>query len=571
VQYEGAICAAATPAAIQSAATMQVNLDLARKIDEHSPGAKRHRQLCMQNGTAALFRVATHEPRDSSFGAALRYRLYAPHANCPDQLECPGCSRNCDAREFMTHAPSCTRIHGHNASTRHANLKQAWLRLLRRYLIPHQATEPRDMRLVKCPGCATSLAQDKWRDHAKTCTKWDDSAIPPDGSGPDIRCYLSDRREFACTVIDVTCIGLENTTHGAKELKIAFKQTEDNKRKLYGKLCADNNAQLIIAAISDSGIPSAESIDLLRAIIAGSTDNLHDVIKELQAAAVESNGASLYNAESRAGIPHSHRTREATKTRLTIVAAPTAASATAAASADGAAPAAAAPAPPPSSPPPPALLRQPAPPALQDGNGWMKPAINQFARATRRQRDTPVAVAVAVGHDAELDAWPAFDVRVDVDSDNNILHGKDPIPANNGRIWNGNMDDFISRTAQHFGGELGTQVQSAAIMMQKTCAGAYFDHNLFASYSGPLVTIATHEQTDRLIAARALGKEIYNIKAALRYFGITNADGTIRPLTRHFATLYGQDAIDAHFNQQRSVDQRNNGNGGSVQGDAATS
>ena len=574
VQYEGAICAAASPAAVENLATMQVNLDLANKIDASSPGAKRHRQLCMQNGTAALFRVATHEPRHSSFGAAIRYRLYAPHANCPDQIECPGCSRNCDAREFMTHAPSCTRIHGHNASTRHANLKQAWLKLLRRYLIPHQMQEPRDMRLVECPGCKTSLTQDKWRDHAKACALWDDSAVPPDGSGPDIRIFLSDRREFDCTVIDVTCIGLENATHSAKELQTAFKQVEEKKRKLYGKLCADNNAQLIIAAISDSGIPSAESIELLRAIIAQSTDSYHDVIKELQAAAVESNGASLYNAESRAGIPHAHRTREDTKASFTIVATP--AVATAARSADGAAPAAAAPAPPPpSSPPPPAPLRQPVPPPLQNGgNGWATHAINPHGRIIRRQRETSPtaspASADAAGSEPDPRPPTVAGSSADVDSNGAIRHGRSPIPANDNHVWNGDLKVSITRANNHFGGNscstpLGRQVRAAMLHLQTRNAGVYFSLPLYASAAGPLVTVLKHQQFDKMVVSHALSNEWPNIRATMRFIGITNNDGIIQPLSQLFADFYGQSTIDAHFNSQRSVDEGGMDNGERIQ------
>ena len=586
LQYEGAICAGAKSDAVQNLATMEVNLQLAAKIDAHSPGAARHRQVCMQAGTAALFRCATHQGRDSSWGAAMRARLFAPHANCPDQLECPGCAMTLDAREFLTHAPSCTRIHGYNASTRHANIKHAWKRIMRRHLIPHQEQEPRDMRIVECPGCKQQLVEDKWRDHAKSCASWDHSAVPPAGSGPDIRMFLPGREEFSCTVVDVTCIGLENVTHSSKDLKTAFKQVEEKKRKLYGKLCADNNAQLVIAAISDSGIPSAESIELLRAIIAHSTENIHDVLKELQAAAVESNGASLYNAECRAGIPHAHRIREKTKKTLSIVAMPAVAAVAADAAPPGAAAGDAAVAAPPSTPPPPAPLCQPAPPPLR-GSGWAGPAIPQYGRGTRRERDSPApdsavaaaaaaavasaAASGAVSADAADEQEPEArrpDIglgAIDFDANNRIRHGKSPIMAQDNRIWNGQPGQMHERLFRHFQNpEFSNQVMLAFLFLQKHSAGAYFDAGNFHRACGPLATVPRESRSDHAVVTATLRSEMIPLRTLARQYHITDECGTFRPLTATCPALlqfYGQNIIHAHFNSNRSIDGSGN-NGG---------
>ena len=577
-QYEGAICAAAPPLVVQGTAVMQVNIDLARKLDAHGAATARHRHLCMQNGTTALFRDPKHEARDASFGAALRYRLFAPHANCPDRLDCPGCTRNCDAREFQAHAPSCTRIHGYNASSRHASIKQAWMKIFRRYLIPYQMQEPRDMRLVECPGCKQSLVQDKWRDHAKTCQLWDDSAVPPEGSGPDIRIFLSDRPEFTSTVIDVTCIGLENASHSSAELRVAFRQIEEKKRKLYGKLCADNNTQLIIAAISDSGIPSAETTALLRAIIAHSTDSIHDVVKELQAAAVEANGASLYNAECRAGIPHAHRTREAIRTTFSLIATPAAATAAAAMSSDSApVTAAAAIVAPPSTPAPPALLGHPVPPPLRVGLGWVKPPVSALGRPARQQRED-VSAPSRVGSDgADTEPEPVRPQLCDrdVDGQNRLRHGKSPIPPSDDHVWDGRPNHIADRK-QTYGNAnpaLAAQIVATLLMLQTHCAGVYFTAGLFLNFSGPPATMNVRDQSDKHLALQAVRDLLPNIRAVARIDGVVDSDGIILPLTRAYSAFYGQARIDAHFNSKRSVDELGNDNGPRVEhalrGDAA--
>ena len=318
---------AARPAMLsQKQRTDLVNIEVAKMVEQHGELYKRHLEHGAQQSTASLFRCPDANASESEFAAALRYRLLAPVRGCPDTAECPGCKKRCNAAEFMVHAASCTRVPGHNASSRHAAIKFEVVRIARELAIQVDSTEPRELQVITCPGCSTTVKADTWAAHSTSCAAFAAAASSqqPRPSGPDIRLYprtAADRISGSNgTVLDVTVTAAECETHRGKQLVALFEEVEKKKCELYERTCRSRNEKFLVLGVSEMGMLSKTTKKFVDDITANTALSRHDAYKRIASAAMAGTGAALHNAERKAGFGYVSRRRaeerEAVKRRV---------------------------------------------------------------------------------------------------------------------------------------------------------------------------------------------------------------------------------------------------------------
>jgi hypothetical protein len=292
----------------QKARMLELNTRIAAHLDSVGPAVKRHRQHMALPLTTSLFTKHDFKIREEFFSAALRLRLFSPVQGAPAHMACPGCGVVFGARDWMLHAPSCTRVVGFNASSRHASLKkEGFEQLMRVNHIPLDTCEPRDVRTTVCPGCKKETVEAAFEAHAKDCSAWDALRMQkPRGSGPDIRCYgvlpTEGDTAYEAAVIDVSVVAAESTTHSATPLECVFDAVTSRKRHKYEPAALKIRNRLVVAAVTEAGALSKETLRLVDAIADSSGMRHVEARAHISAVAAHAHGGSLLNAERKAGI-----------------------------------------------------------------------------------------------------------------------------------------------------------------------------------------------------------------------------------------------------------------------------
>jgi hypothetical protein len=279
----------------QSAATMAVNSALTTALAESDRG-----KLLTANaakGTSTWFTDPKTRMHPRDFSAAMRLRLGSAHPALAPTVTCPGCGIILSNAAWSQHVAGCTRLRGINASTRHAQLKDALKLTAKMNGVACSVTEPRFIKTVKCPGCSDDVKAVEWQAHADGCTMLPAARKKekPHASGPDIEAVWIDDH----VMIDVTVVNPLN--HSAKCVKpgAIFNRVEADKEKRYGAEVAKVGARLAVAAITAQGALSPAFERLLAKIAPG--DAYFDARRALVAATVAGSGAALRNAESQLG------------------------------------------------------------------------------------------------------------------------------------------------------------------------------------------------------------------------------------------------------------------------------
>ena len=237
VAYDASIAAAsrkngAAMALKQSALMLSGFEDLARWIDNLKIAGvdvdfALHRKMNSLPGTAAIFTTANVRARVSAWSAMMRFRMISPLAGAPTHMSCCGCSKTMSPREFLLHAPSCPRAKGFNTSSRHAALKNELKQVAHENGVQCESQEPRDLRLVICPGCKEEVMQATFDVHTKSCKHFNPMVMPlPNGHGPDIRFYGLSQTGMDATNVDVTTVSAEAPSNAKKSLLQCFKERE---------------------------------------------------------------------------------------------------------------------------------------------------------------------------------------------------------------------------------------------------------------------------------------------------------------------------------------------------------
>ena len=301
----------------QRALVNVVNTALAKWLDgltlanDPKVDVARHRALNSAPGTASLFRDPTARARYREWSAAMRHRLLAPLSKSPEAVCCSGCSTTMTQREFLLHAAGCSQLRGFNASSRHASLKLAVKQLLHDAGIQFLATEPRHLRKATCPGCQTVVVEEKFAEHARTCTRYDERTMErPRGGGPDILVVNMPGSTKPFTALDVTCVSLG--TAAAAERNSApetlFRARETQKIEKYGADCAANDVEFVVIAVSECGQLSDATRRFVDRIAAKTDTSPWPLRTYLQAQMLAATGLALHNAETRSGLCHVRKT-----------------------------------------------------------------------------------------------------------------------------------------------------------------------------------------------------------------------------------------------------------------------
>jgi hypothetical protein len=253
-------------------------------------------------GTAAWLNDPSFSANADAFAALLRLRLGVPVAGCPAEIACPGCLKTMGRFDFVAHAPGCVRICGTNASTSHACLKQAFKRLLDHAGLRYEASEPRDLHTVACPGCSVSVSRLSWSAHATSCKhlRADQRRVVPRAHGPDLRYWLKD--DQPPHVLDFTVVYDCSPTHRKEKLSDLFASREALKRAHYQAQCDRNGDRFVVAAVSSSGTLSPEFTAEVSAVANAGGLTFKRSMREISASVSLAVAHALLNAERAACI-----------------------------------------------------------------------------------------------------------------------------------------------------------------------------------------------------------------------------------------------------------------------------
>ena len=173
------------------------------------------------------------------------------------------------------------------------------------------ATEPRHLRKATCPGCQTVVVEEKFAEHARTCTRYDERTMErPRGGGPDILVVNMPGSTKPFTALDVTCVSLG--TAAAAERNSApetlFRARETQKIEKYGADCAANDVEFVVIAVSECGQLSDATRRFVDRIAAKTDTSPWPLRTYLQAQMLAATGLALHNAETRSGLCHVRKT-----------------------------------------------------------------------------------------------------------------------------------------------------------------------------------------------------------------------------------------------------------------------
>jgi len=126
------------------------------------------------------------------------------------------------------------------------------------------------------------------------------------GSGPDIRAYMPGRPDVDATLLDVSIVAVECDKHSKQTIAAAFAQREHAKEAKYGDACRAANQELLTLSASEQGVLSRTTTLFVDSVANHGGTNVWDARKRVSAAIAEANGASLHNAEQRAGLRRQH-------------------------------------------------------------------------------------------------------------------------------------------------------------------------------------------------------------------------------------------------------------------------
>ena len=221
-------------------------------------------------------------------------------------IPCPGCNISLTPAEFAPHTAGCARIHGFNASSRHANVKVVLASVLLDGGIPYERTEPREWKSIVCPGCREKLPATDPKAanlHIQQCatTTTEQKAAGADRArktGPDGAATMGGKRH----VYDVT---VSSTTAPSFKPKEGIARRIAEKEKLYGEQIAAQGDVFVVFAASAFGSLDTTAVKFMKQIC-----STHDRLERYEAfarvatAITLSTGKVIREAERLAGVIH---------------------------------------------------------------------------------------------------------------------------------------------------------------------------------------------------------------------------------------------------------------------------
>jgi hypothetical protein len=274
-----------------------------------------HLKSTSEAGTAPwLIDVSADENACAShFAAAARVRLRKAHRTLGARITCSGCKMVMDACEFHEHSGGCARLHGHNASSRHAAVKDEVDGIFHDARINFDVKEPREYQCVVCPGCHARLKHEAAKAHFDSCTEINSqqrTAGVPNArlTGPDGRCYIKKSKYvYDVTVISPTCKSYRDKPSGE-----GIKRRSNEKHRLYDDQVEAHGETLVILGATMFGHLSDESMNFLGHVCKnpGSSITVDEAAKRLSVCIALSTGRIIHDAEQRAGAIHRQQANE---------------------------------------------------------------------------------------------------------------------------------------------------------------------------------------------------------------------------------------------------------------------
>jgi hypothetical protein len=305
----------------QRARTITVNEEYKQFIRSKGPQYSRHLEYNSRKGTALFLRDPTIIMSNSAWRMQMAFRCLglvnglADTLNTSDGLCCPGhgCKQVFKSHvDFLFHAAYCAQVSGHNVSAGHAHIKKELLQILHELHFTVDANEPRDVRLVTCPGCKNNVSEAEWPSHKKGCACCSSHTEIPRGSGPDIRIRTNgvqitkgklNFQPEACNV-DVTQVGSRCNSNINAEPNHVFDKRTAEKHNKYGAGVTRNNQELIAFCVNEDGHFNAEAERLLDYIAKNASNDirLHSIRRRMQVAAQVAHGNALVNVAKHIGL-----------------------------------------------------------------------------------------------------------------------------------------------------------------------------------------------------------------------------------------------------------------------------
>jgi hypothetical protein len=248
----------------------------------------------------------------------------------PSRARCRGCGHEYDSRDLQQHVVGCTRLHGYNASSRHAAVNQELHSVLHDMGATYEQHEPREFSSFACTGCMQSFdSHDDAAAHMLSCCRVDslDASDPkprPRRCGPDGRVFVSrvntatNLPDAVPVVYDITIVSPAAPSYVGRKVDAWDSRVRDKTAK-YEKAVTEQRPGQTLAVVGGTcyGALSEPTIAFLREVLKSCPSScvlLDEVRRRLSSAIVFSSGALLLNAERAIGIRHATSALQCNKT-----------------------------------------------------------------------------------------------------------------------------------------------------------------------------------------------------------------------------------------------------------------
>ena len=286
---------------------LQVNRGFANVLREKDSRLAHHLDECQLPGASAWLKSAhgSNYIDDQSFSAAMRFGLWSYAPRGLSNAACPGCNYSgADMRDWMAHVSSCARLHGYNASTRHAAIKKIIQALCNWCGVPYDHKEPR-FKTSSCPGCNTVFSSDQIIAHVRQCRDIEASkrqSCSPHRSGPDMTLYFDD----GTMTVDFTVIGTTCPSYAGKTTESLFKARRQVKFNKYENAVTADGHTFVVVAVTALGHLSKDSTRFIEKIARAGGITTREAKLPFQQAAAVATGRCVLNAEREAGMWPTH-------------------------------------------------------------------------------------------------------------------------------------------------------------------------------------------------------------------------------------------------------------------------
>jgi hypothetical protein len=268
------------------------------------PHIERHLEMHALPGAADWIADASVAVNPDHHAAAMRLRLASPVVGSPDAMRCPGCNATFNAYQWQQHTSCTAHTRGPNASSRHADVADAFRGICRAAGVRCEDTEPRDMQTFTCAGCDAQFRGAAFFDHRRTCVSLPEAQRRRRvvGSGPDIDFDDHTSDEVVEAVADVQIRGPLCPSYAGRTSASLLEETSATKHARYDEMCAAAGKTLVVFGALSVGHLSREFASAIERVAAVADLDRKASLRRISLAVVLCTGRSLLNAERALGL-----------------------------------------------------------------------------------------------------------------------------------------------------------------------------------------------------------------------------------------------------------------------------